>query len=306
MIIPYGDDIQKRHPPFATILIMAINVLVYLYEVRLYLEEPENSSRFLEFIGRWGLVPQDVLHGKVVGLISGMFLHGDFMHHLGNLFTMWLFAWTIEVALGWYAFLIMYLFWGLIAGLNHVVADWSSNVPFIGASGAIFGIIGSYFVTFGICAQVRCLFNGAHLTGWRWVKFEVPAGAYVFFWLLLPQFSGLLGLDFSGEGPTPIAWDAHVGGFGAGAACMLLFGNDAMQRLRFNREGNWEIQHPVAVSPVRQLVPLGVTDRQRVLLPDDSHCRFCHTDLNGSHCLDGTLYRCPNPECRRLTYLNAP
>jgi membrane associated rhomboid family serine protease len=305
MIIPYGDDIQKRHPPFATIFIMAINVLVYQYEFRLFLEEPATGSYYWAFIGRWGLVPDDLLHGKVVGLISGMFLHGDFMHLAGNLFTMWLFAWTIELALGWYPFLIMYIFWGMVAGLNHVILDWRSSVPFIGASGAIFGIIGAYFVTFGICAQVRCLFNGAFVTGWRWVKFEIPAGAYVFFWLLVPQFTGVLGLDFSGEGPSPIAWDAHAGGFGAGAACMLLFGNDAMQRLRLNREGEWEIEQPVAVSHEYRLVPLGPVDGQLVPLPDDCQCRYCHAELDGSHRLDATLYRCPNPECRRLTYLNA-
>ncbi|HEY2250822.1 MAG TPA: rhomboid family intramembrane serine protease, partial [Planctomycetaceae bacterium] len=119
MFVPYGDDIEKPHPPFATIFLMAVNGLVAMYEYRLLADEPLTRSRYRHFIEQWGLIPHELAQGKVLGLLTGMFLHADIVHLLGNLCTMWLFAWTIEVALGSFPYLILYLSWGMAAGVTH-------------------------------------------------------------------------------------------------------------------------------------------------------------------------------------------
>jgi membrane associated rhomboid family serine protease len=307
MFIPYGDDIEKRHPPFATIFIMAINMLVYLHEHQLFQQEPETASKYGEFIEHWGLIPHELATGKVMGLFSGMFLHADFMHLLGNMMTMWLFAWTMEVALGTIPFLVLYLFWGIAAGLTHAALDLQSTVPCVGASGAIFGIIGAYFVTFGVTAQVKCLWNGGIFTNWKFVKCELPAGAYVFFWMILPQVAGVLGVgEVEAENAKAgIAWYAHAGGFGAGAACMLIFGGDAMRRMRLNREGKWEIQQAVEEPAPSDELAGGESLGTEAVASPGTACQSCRTPMDESHKIDSTLYRCPNPECRRLTYVTA-
>jgi membrane associated rhomboid family serine protease len=302
MFIPYGDDIQKPHPPIATIFLMAVNGLVSMYEYRLLFEEPVTGSRYRHFIEQWGLIPHELAQGKVMGLLSGMFLHADLAHLLGNLFTMWLFAWTIEVALGSIPFVIMYLSWGIAAGVTQAAVNWDCSIPCVGASGAIFGIVGAYFVTFGVSSQLKCLWNGGILTGWKFVKFEIPAGLYVFFWLLVPQVIGLTEENTGPSAHAGVAWYAHAGGFVAGMLCMTVFGGDAMRRMRLNREGKWEIQSAANGGPDVNAAAQATNPGARK--PDGSMiCPYCRTALDESNKIDNTLYRCPNPECRRLTYL---
>lgn len=306
MLIPYGDDIEKRHPPFATIFLMAVNVLAYMYEARLLQDDPKSGFYLREFIEHWGLVPRDLAQGKVLGLLGGMFLHADLAHLLGNLFTMWLFAWTIELALGSLPFLIMYFSWGIAASLLHASMNWQSEVPCVGASGAIFGIIGAYVVTFGVSAQVKCLWNGGMLTGWKFVKFEMPAGVYVFGWLLLPQLIGMMLTDPDDKAGGGIAWYAHAGGFGAGALCMVVFGRDAMRRMRMNREGKWEIQEAIEEPAAAQAEPAADdSSASERPVPAGPACQYCGTQFEDANKIDATLYRCPNGGCRRLTYLSS-
>jgi membrane associated rhomboid family serine protease len=302
MFIPYGDDIEKRHPPFATIFLIAVNVLVSMYEFRLYQEEPNCATKFKDFIDHFGLIPCELAEGKVLGLFTGMFLHADLLHLLSNMFTMWLFAWTIEVALGSLPFLVLYFSWGIAAGLAHAAFQWESTIPCVGASGAIFGIIGAYFVTFGVTAQVKCLWNGGIMTGWRWTKIEIPAGIYTFFWLLLPQFAGVMGIGEDETTQAGIAWYAHAGGFAAGMLSMAVFGGDAMRRMRLNREGKWEI-HATPEGATSADAAGGGSFGLDQAGSDGPVCQYCRAPLDASHKIDETLIRCPNPECRRLTYM---
>jgi membrane associated rhomboid family serine protease len=302
MFIPYGDDIEKRHPPFATIFLIAANVLVYMYEFRLYQDEPDSATQFMDFIHNFGLVPRELAEGKVLGLFTGMFLHADLLHILSNMFTMWLFAWTIEAALGTLPFLVLYLSWGIAAGLAHAALQWDSEIPCVGASGAIFGIIGAYFVTFGVTAQVKCLWNGGIMTGWRWTKIEIPAGLYTFFWLLLPQFAGVMGIGEEEGTQAGIAWYAHAGGFAAGMLSMAVFGGDAMRRMRLNREGKWEIHGTQEVATSAGSAGEGSFGADQAG-SDGPVCQYCGTPFDASHKIDETLIRCPNVECKRLTYI---
>jgi membrane associated rhomboid family serine protease len=305
MFIPYGDDLEKRHPPFATIFLIAVNVLVSMYEYRLFQDEPYHATLLQQFVEQWGLIPHELAQGKVIGLFSGMFLHADLLHLLGNMFTLWLFAWTIEMALGTFPFLILYLFWGLAAGFTHAALAWDSRIPCVGASGAIFGVVGAYFVTFGITAQVKCLWNGGILTGWKWVKVQIPAGAYMFFWMIVPQLAGVLGIGMEdGESShAGIAWYAHAGGFAAGALSMVVFGGDAMRKVRMNRDGQWEIdEHALETAAASDSDETTADNRPS---HDGPVCQYCRTPLEDSHKIDETLIRCPNPDCRRLTYVTS-
>jgi len=206
------------------------------------------------------------------------------------------------VALGTIPFLILYLSWGIAAAFAHAALQWDSTIPCVGASGAIFGIIGAYFVTFGVTAQVKCLWNGGIMTGWRWTKIEIPAGIYTFFWLLLPQFAGVMGIGEEEGSQAGIAWYAHAGGFGAGMLSMAIFGGDAMRRMRMNREGKWEIHaspeaHAIEESAGHELCGAGHAAAEGLA------CQYCHTPVDQSHMIGATLLRCPNPDCARLTYL---
>jgi hypothetical protein len=168
--------------------------------------------------------------------------------------------------------------------------------------------VGAYFVTFGVSSQVKCLWNGGILTGWKFVKFEIPAGAYVFFWLLFPQFIGIMETNSGPAEHAGVAWYAHAGGFVAGMLCMVVFGGDAMRRMRLNREGKWEIQSGNSESPNSNLAGPETNPQQShsadARKPDGSMiCPYCRSALDESHKIDRTLYRCPNHECRRLTYL---
>jgi hypothetical protein len=196
----------------------------------------------------------------------------------------------------------------MAAGLTHAALAWHSRIPCVGASGAIFGVVGAYFVTFGITAQVKCLWNGGILTGWRWSKIQMPAGAYMFFWMILPQVAGVLGIgeeEGQAAAGAGIAWYAHAGGFFTGALAMAIFGADAMRKVRMNRDGNWEV-HETALDPSAQTDGPG----EKSAAPEEPEydgpvCQYCHTPLEGAHKMDETLYRCPNPDCKRLTYVSA-
>src|SRR5579872_4716245 len=120
--------------------------------------------------------------------------------------------------------------------------------------------------------------------------------------MILPQIAGVLGIEEGETGEAGIAWYAHAGGFAAGALSMLVFGRDAMRRLQLNREGKWEIQEAVAEAVGHSEIAGG--EQKSVEKPvEGSACQYCRTPLDDSHKIDNTLFRCPNPECRRLTYV---
>jgi hypothetical protein len=173
-------------------------------------------------------------------------------------------------------------------------------------------VVGANFVTFGITAQVKCLWNGGILTGWRWVKFQLPAGAYMFFWMILPQVAGVMGIGEEEGAPAGggIAWYAHAGGFAAGALSMVVFGADAMRKVRMNREGKWEV-HSTAVEAPPESEVAGEPEVTVANSPfpdappyEGPVCQYCQRPLEDANKMDETLYRCPNPDCKRLTYVS--
>jgi membrane associated rhomboid family serine protease len=221
-MIPIRDTIPSRSAPVVTWSLIAINVLFFVYELGL---EPAELERFVHL---FGLVPARYTHPEWAAMLgfpiddywpflTSMFLHAGVAHLVGNLWTLWIFGDNVEDRMGPVRFLVFYLLMGLAAGMTHWFTNLSSTIPTVGASGAIAGVLGAYFVLFPnarIVVMLPILFLPFF--------YELPAVAYLFVWFLSQLFGGTL----AAVGPNEvagIAWSAHVGGFVAGALLYRLF-----------------------------------------------------------------------------------
>ena len=292
MLIPLGDDVNRRTLPTMTIVLIAANVLLFMFQWRVAVDSQPSGAAYEAFMRHWGLVPADFFGGHYVGVFTCMFLHGGGGHLFVNMFTLWLFAPTLEAALGSVRFLAFYLWWGVVASLAQALVDPTSDVPVIGASGAISGAIGAYFVTFGPLACIRIGLYGGILTGFQWIKFKIPASAYVFFWIIIPQMLGLSESLESGE--TQVAWFAHVGGFLAGMVALRFLAWDARRKLMCNRDGQLEIDSAGPAGAYGGAIGLASLAL--------SQCPHCQAPLADEHRIDATMYRCPSAACQRLIF----
>jgi len=210
-MLPIRDDIPSSRFPAVTVGIIAVNVLVFLQELKL-------GSRLDDMLVEFAIIPArytvpDVarlfsLPQQVFALFSSMFLHGGWLHLLGNMWTLWIFGDNVEDRLGRVRYLGLYLAGGLAAALLHIFTNAGSGVPTIGASGAIAAVMGAYF-RFYPHARIQTLvppfFFGPY--------FVLPAVLFLGWWFLLQFFNGALSLHASGQGFSGVAWWAHVGGF---------------------------------------------------------------------------------------------
>jgi membrane associated rhomboid family serine protease len=221
-MLPIRDTIVGRNPPIVTWVLILVNSVVFLFE--LTMPEPALEQFFYLF----GLVPARYTHptwALWVGLpmndywpfLTSMFLHGGWMHIIGNMWTLWIFGDNVEDRMGPMRFVFFYLLCGLAAGLVHWFTNLDSTLPTVGASGAIAGVLGAYFFLFPY-ARVIVLVPVFFLPFF----FELPALVYLGFWALSQVLSGTLAL----AGPRDVggvAWWAHVGGFMAGIVLHFLF-----------------------------------------------------------------------------------
>jgi membrane associated rhomboid family serine protease len=243
-MLPIRDTIPARRTPFGTWLIIAINSAVFMFE--LMMPDPVLQAFFYYF----GIVPARYTHPEWavwVGLplddywpfVTSMFLHGGWLHIIGNMWTLWIFGDNVEDRMGTMRYLIFYFICGLAAGLVHLFTNPSSTLPTVGASGAIAGVLGAYFLLFPK-ARVLTLIPLFFLP----LFVEIPAITYLGFWVLSQVFSGVLSLGLP-EDVGGIAFWAHVGGFVAGAALHWLFvkGDQRMRPLALDElgmEGAWQ------------------------------------------------------------------
>lgn len=301
MLIPIGDNLQKNSIPVAGIIIICLNFLVGAYEFRLFQEDPEGGSHLSEFFYEWGLVPDEFARGSYHGLFTCMFLHGDLMHLLGNMFMLWIFLGSLEAGLGSFGFVVLYLLSGLAAGIVQIWFTTSgTDIPIIGASGAIFGVVGAYLILFGPYAKIHLLANFGILTGWRFIRFSMPAGAYLFFFVLLDQIDGIAGAIESGES-AGVAWFAHAGGFAAGAVLMLMQRDFALQNVRRNKEGQIEVgDFSEKVDEKRAFARRGAVLQT---VNEMESCPYCQTSLAEAERISATMFRCNNGACARLVYI---
>jgi membrane associated rhomboid family serine protease len=215
-MIPLRDSNPTRLTPVVTLSIILVCFFVFAWELGL---QATSEASLDAFVTAWGVVPAELLAAWGAGqffsqetatLVTSQFLHGGWLHLLGNLLYLWIFGNNIEDRLGRVLFVLFYLGGGVIAGLTQTLIDPDSTIPLIGASGAIAATLGAYFV----------LFPGARITtlvflGFFYQLIEVPAIVVLGFWFVLQLLDaiGSLGMEV-GAG---VAFFAHIGGFAAGA-----------------------------------------------------------------------------------------
>ena len=212
-MIPLYDTLHSRRLPIVNWLLIALNGLVFLYEISL-------SPSALDGLTRsWGLVPSRLMvHPETmwVTILTAMFLHGGWFHILSNMWVLFIFGDNIEDRLGGGRYLIFYLLSGVAAGLMESFVLAGSDVPMIGASGAIAGVLGAYLVLYPrarIASLVPIIFI--------FTIIEIPAVLFLLFWFISQLFSGWLTLQ--GSTGSGIAWWAHVGGFVFGMLTVNIF-----------------------------------------------------------------------------------
>jgi membrane associated rhomboid family serine protease len=214
-VIPLKDNVPTRTVPIIAVSFIFVNILIFLWQ-RLTLQSAatEQLYRYYGFVPQeliaslttqWTLVPYNVMT-----IFTSMFLHGGFLHLAGNMLYLWIFGNNIEDALGHMRFIFFYLVSGLIAAAFQFLYDPSSNVPMIGASGAISGVLGAYLVLYPY-ARVKTLF-----IIFIFIKiFEVPAILLLTIWFFVQVFYS--------TAMDGVAWYAHIGGFIFGLLTAKLF-----------------------------------------------------------------------------------
>jgi membrane associated rhomboid family serine protease len=200
-MLPLGDDNSgRRIVPVVTYALIAINVLVYFF-----IELP--AANIEEFIFRWGSIPTQLLAGeRLETLVTSMFLHdpSSILHLASNMLFLWIFGDNVEDAFGHLPYLLFYLVCGVAASVAQALASPSANVPGVGASGAIAGVLGAYIVLFG-GNRIRVLLGRMITT--------VPSYVMIGLWIVLQLVSGFGSIGATGGG---VAYWAHIGGFIAG------------------------------------------------------------------------------------------
>jgi len=208
-MIPLRDVIPSRTTPYITVTIIILNALAWLFEVSM---PRENLTVFLQV---WGVVPAAFIP---VTLVSAMFLHGSWSHVIGNMWYLWIFGDNVEDRLGHGRFIVFYLLCGIVASFGQIILDPGSTLPMIGASGAIAGVMGAYFVLY---PQSRVLTLIPLIIFWEIV--ELPAIMLLGFWFLMQLFSAGAIAVTSSTGGGGVAFMAHVAGFLCGAGGIFVF-----------------------------------------------------------------------------------
>ena len=203
-------DISRRpvHRPVVTISIIVINVVVFLLE--LAGGEP--------FVAQWAVIPANIVAGQHwITILTAMFMHGGWMHIIGNMVFLWAFGPEIEDAMGPIRYLAFYLLGGFIASIAQIAAMSSSTVPNLGASGAIAAVMGAFLITYPR-DKIRTLL----LLGWFITVTVIPASVLIGIWFLIQLFSQV-GSVVAAQSGGGVAYMAHVGGFIFGAIVARLF-----------------------------------------------------------------------------------
>jgi len=219
-MIPLRDVIPSRTTPYVTISLIVVNVLVFLYEFSL-------ADRVNEFIIAFGLIPAAFSWAT---LLTSMFLHGGFLHVAGNMLYLWIFGDNVEDRFGHGRFLVFYLLCGTVAALAQTIMSPDSVIPMVGASGAIAGVMGAYFVMYPHSRIVTLLpiFIFIQLI-------EVPAIFFLGIWFLMQFLSGVgsIATAASREPAGGVAFWAHVAGFAAGVGGVFVFRRPERQRIEW-------------------------------------------------------------------------
>jgi membrane associated rhomboid family serine protease len=222
-LIPLKDLTPRRSFPIVTLLLILANVAVFLYQITL----PTRAEE--AFIMTYAAVPAKIqlaLAGRhytmeqaLIPLFTCLFLHGGWLHIIGNMWFLWIFGANVEDRMGPIAYLLFYLVCGVGSSIAQTIFSWGSNVPALGASGAISGVLGAYLVLFP-GSQILTLVTLFII----WFRAQIPAFVFIGLWFLIQFLSGIGSLGAAGaRSGGGVAWWAHVGGFVLGMILAKIF-----------------------------------------------------------------------------------
>jgi len=220
-MIPLRSTERVRSTATVTLILILLNVLVFLYEQIL------PSWALDSFIAHYGIVPDRL---RPVSLLTSMFLHGGWLHIIGNMWFLWVFGRNVEDLIGSGRFLVFYILCGLAAGLVQVFFNPYSRVPTVGASGAIAGVMGAYLIKFPRARITTLVPIFIFIT-----TLEIPAVFLLLYWFAIQFFSGVGSIGYSQVSSGGIAWFAHVGGFLAGMLLVNMFGEKQRWTARWDQ-----------------------------------------------------------------------
>ena len=230
-MIPLRDSVRSSTRPYVTWILIALNI--YIFYRQFMLPVDMLNQVYLHF----GVVPADLSYALANGtslvpvlltLITAMFLHGGWVHVLGNMLYLWVFGDNVEDRLGHLRYLLFYLASGVAGGIAHFLSNPASQVPIIGASGAIAGILGAYLIAFPRSRVLTLLPIFIFFT-----IVEIPAVIFLAIWFVLQLFNGAASI---GGTANTVAWWAHVGGFVAGAIMIKLLPARRRDNYYYSRE----------------------------------------------------------------------
>lgn len=221
-MIPLRDTTKSAGFPFINITLIIISVLIFLYEAAL-------GQNMIIFIYEYGLVPQKVIsssssagiYERLYPFFSSMFLHGGWLHLIGNMLFLYIFGDNVEGRMGHFKYLVFYIVCGLAAAVFQFITNIHSEIPMVGASGAISGVLGAYIVFFPrsrILTLVPIFFFIQLI--------HVPAAVFIFIWFIIQFLSGVSTLGTPSDTGGVAFW-AHIGGFVAGLILARYFAKGA-------------------------------------------------------------------------------
>jgi len=216
-MIPLRDDNPRRTVPVVNVILIIVNVLMFLWELSLG-RNIERALFQVAFIPRHFWAPGHFA-AEMTSIFVSMFLHGGLLHLGGNMLYLWIFGDNIEDRLGHFRYLIFYLACGFIATMSHALANPSSSVPSIGASGAIAGVLGAYLILFPHARVLTVIPIVVFIT----VR-EIPAIIVLGLWFVLQLFTGVGSVGAVDDTAGGVAYFAHIGGFVAGMLLVFVFG----------------------------------------------------------------------------------
>ncbi len=240
-MIPLRDNVPSQNTPWATWLLIFVNLLVFRYQASLPQDE------VLTMVSRYGFIPADVsqLLSEGIGisalslvfpLTSSLFLHGSWFHLISNLWSLWLFGDNVEDSVGHFRFILFYLAGGAAASMVHFLFNPLSTLPTIGASGAIAAVMGAYLIMFPM-ARIVTLVPLFFIP----LFFQLPALVFIGFWFISQVFAGISTLITTSDGG--IAWWAHIGGFLFGVVVIPLIRKKRWQYRCFYEDGHYHCQY---------------------------------------------------------------
>ncbi|HCC58438.1 MAG TPA: rhomboid family intramembrane serine protease [Solibacterales bacterium] len=219
-MFPLRDDRPHSSPPVVTLVLIALNVLVFIFEMLL---APSTRNAF---IATWGIIP-DREYFRPITLVTSMFLHGGWMHIISNMMFLWAFGRSLEDGMGRAKYLLFYMLCGVAAGLTQVFFNPDLRVPTVGASGAIAAVMGAYMITYPRAYIHTLIFIFVFVT-----TTDIPAVFILGYWFLTQLFNGVGTIGYSHVSQGGTAWFAHIGGFLAGIVAIKLLGIDDVNARR--------------------------------------------------------------------------